>query len=128
MSHIKINPATHEALAGAGGTMQRSAAGEAVLSAGDDAKEMFVVSQGAVKIKVNGETIEEVGEGGIFGEMALIDYRKRSADVVAATDCEIIPIDQRLFVILVQETSFFALDVMKILAEKLRMMNTKLNG
>ena len=128
MSHIKINPATLEALAGAGGMKQRFAAGEAILLAGDDAKEMFVVSQGTVEIKFNGETIEEVGEDGIFGEMAMIDYRKRSADVVAATECEIIPIDQRLFVILVQETPFFAFDVMKVLAERLRTMNTKLNG
>ena len=55
--------------------------------------------------------------------MALIDRASRSANAVAATDCEVVPIDERLFVILVQDAPYFALDVMRVLAERLRAMN-----
>ena len=76
-------------------------------------------------IKVHGATVEEVGAGGMFGEMALIDHSPRSATVVAAADTELVPINERLFVILVQDTPFFALDVMRVLVERIRLMNQR---
>jgi CRP-like cAMP-binding protein len=100
-------------------------AGEVVLTEGDPAKEMFVVRSGKVAIKVHGETVEEVGPGGMFGEMALIDHSPRSANVVAVEDTELVPINERLFVILVQDTPFFALDVMRVLVERIRLMNQR---
>jgi CRP-like cAMP-binding protein len=55
--------------------------------------------------------------------MALIANAARSAAVVAAEDCKVIPVDQRLFLILVQEMPNFALDVMRVLSRRLRNMN-----
>ncbi|HEU5100134.1 MAG TPA: Crp/Fnr family transcriptional regulator [Roseiflexaceae bacterium] len=60
------------------------------------------------------------GPGGIVGEMALIDDRPRSATAVAATDCRLVPIDERRFTFLVQQTPMFALAVMRVMAERLR--------
>jgi CRP/FNR family cyclic AMP-dependent transcriptional regulator len=102
------------------------AKGETVIDKGSPAKEMFLVRTGRVAIQVGGKTVEEVEAGGIFGEMALIDHAPRSASVIAAEDCELIPIDERLFVILVQDAPYFALDVMRVLAERLRKMNQRL--
>ena len=100
-------------------------AGDTVVAEGDEAKEMFVVRSGKVAIKVHGATVEEVEAGGMFGEMALIDHSPRSATVVAAADTELVPINERLFVILVQDTPFFALDVMRVLVERIRLMNQR---
>lgn len=102
------------------------AAGETIINKGSPAKEMFLVRKGRVAIKVGAETVEEVAEGGIFGEMALIDRSPRSAGAMALQDCEIIPIDERLFIILVQDAPYFALDVMRVLAERIRRMNQRL--
>jgi len=98
-------------------------AGETIVSQGSPAKEMYLVRKGRIAIQVNGKTVEEVDEGGIFGEMALIDHAPRSASVVAITDCDVIPIDERLFVILVQDAPYFALDVMRVLTDRIRRMN-----
>jgi CRP/FNR family cyclic AMP-dependent transcriptional regulator len=87
---------------------------------------MFLVRFGRVAIQVGDQTVEEVEAGGIFGEMALIDHAPRSASAVAVEDSELIPIDERLFVILVQDAPYFALDVMRVLAERLRKMNQRL--
>lgn len=106
--------------------VRRFETGETIVSTGDDAKEMFFVRSGRVEIRVGDKTIEEIGQHGIFGEMALIDHSKRSADAVATEPTEIVPVDERLFVILVQDTPYFALDVMRVLAERLRAMNEKL--
>lgn len=102
------------------------AAGETIIGQGSAAKEMFLVRRGRVAIQINGETVEEVGQGGIFGEMALIDHAPRSASALAIEDSEVIPIDERLFIILVQDAPYFALDVMRVLTDRIRRMNERI--
>jgi len=102
------------------------AAGATIVEAGDPAKEMFLVKRGRVAIQLNGETVDEIEGGGIFGEMALIDQAPRSASAIALEDTEVIPIDERLFVILVQDAPYFALDVMRVLTDRIRHMNQRL--
>jgi CRP/FNR family transcriptional regulator, cyclic AMP receptor protein len=101
-------------------------AGATIFEKGDTAKEMFLVRKGRIAIQIDGETVEEVETGGILGEMALIDFEPRSASAVVIEDAEIIPIDERLFVILVQDAPFFALDVMRVLTDRVRHMNQRL--
>jgi CRP/FNR family cyclic AMP-dependent transcriptional regulator len=101
------------------------AAGATIVEAGDPAKEMFLVKRGRVAIQLNGETVDEIEGGGIFGEMALIDQAPRSASAISLEDTEVIPIDERLFVILVQDAPYFALDVMRVLTDRIRHMNER---
>jgi CRP-like cAMP-binding protein len=54
--------------------------------------------------------------------MALIDTKARSASVVAKTDCRLVPINEKRFLVLVHETPVFALLVMRVLADRLRRM------
>jgi CRP-like cAMP-binding protein len=106
--------------------VRKVAAGETVIAEGGVAHEMFLLRKGRAEIRVKDHPVEEVGPGGIFGEMALIDQSTRSANVVAIEDSEIIPIDERLFVILVQDAPYFALDVMRTLVERIRAMNRRI--
>ena len=101
------------------------AAGEEIIRAGEPSKEMFVLRSGRVAIRIDGTTVSEVGPGGIFGEMGLIAHENRTATVVALEPSEVIPIDERLFVVLVQDTPYFALDVMRTLVDRLRAMNQR---
>ena len=98
-------------------------AGDTIIAEGSPATEMYLVRRGRVTIKVHEKLIEEIGPGGIFGEMALISNAGRSAAVVASEDCEVMPISERLFLILVQDTPNFALDVLRVLSRRLRNMN-----
>lgn len=86
---------------------------------------MYVVFDGEVEIRAGNNELEIGGPGTIFGEMALIDDAPRSATVIARTDCRLVEIDRRRFEFMVQETPFFALAVMKIMADRLRRVNTK---
>jgi len=105
--------------------VRKFAAGEAVITKGEPAKEMFLVRSGRVAVKIGEQTVETIDAGGIIGEMALIDHAPRSASAVAEEASELIPIDERLFIILVQDAPYFALDVMRVLAERLRKMNQR---
>lgn len=81
---------------------------------------MYVVLEGEVRISSNGTQLEVLGPGGAFGEIALIDKAPRSADAVAVTDCRVVPISESHFQYLVQETPFFSLQIMRVMAERLR--------
>lgn len=86
---------------------------------------MYVVRRGQVAIRLGNLTVETVGEGGLLGEMALIDDSTRSASAVVIEDRELVPIDERRFLFLVRETPFFALAVMRTMARRLRAMNER---
>src|SRR5260221_3266442 len=86
---------------------------------------MYVVKKGEVDIVIRSHVVETVGEDSFFGELALIDHAPRSATAIAKTDCELIKIDERQFLYLVQETPFFALIVMRTLAARIRRRNVQ---
>jgi len=67
-----------------------------------------------------------VEPGGMFGEMALIEHLPRSATAIAVSASRLSPIDQRRFLFLVQHHPFFALEVMQVLAHRLRQMDATL--
>ncbi|CUS05556.1 putative transcriptional regulator, Crp/Fnr family [Candidatus Promineifilum breve] len=96
------------------------AAGAAVFSLGDAGDLMYVIQSGEVEVSVNGRVIDTLGPGGVFGEMALIDHAPRTATVTAKTDCRLVPIDEPRFLNHVHRTPFFALQVMRIMNERLR--------
>lgn len=99
---------------------QDFAEGATIFEEGDFSREMFVVIEGQVDIVKDGNILETVNPGGMFGEMALIDASPRSAGAVARCDCRLVPVDQQRFQFLIQQTPFFALHVMRVLAERLR--------
>lgn len=99
-------------------------AGQLIFAEGQPGNVMYVVTAGEVNILVGGTPIETVGSGGILGEMALIDTQPRSATAIAKTDCKLAPIDQQRFTFLIQQTPYFAIQVMHIMAERLRKAHT----
>jgi CRP-like cAMP-binding protein len=107
-------------LANAGFPPATFQAGETIFAAGDRGDKMYVIRSGEVEIERNGKVVEKLGPGGIFGEMALIDGSPRAASAKAKTACEVAPITEKTFLFLVHETPFFAISVMRALAERLR--------
>jgi CRP-like cAMP-binding protein len=98
-------------------------AGSVIFREGDAANELFVVKSGQVRIQIGNRTVTELGQESIFGEMALIDSEPRSATATAITDVELVPISEKQFLFLVSQTPYFALKVMRVLAQRLRVTN-----
>ncbi len=57
----------------------------------------FVVLEGTVRIERNGEPVAELGPGGFFGEIALLEDNKRTASVATATRVRAAVMDQADF-------------------------------
>ncbi len=101
-------------------------AGETLFREGDDAHAMYVVKQGTLRI-VSGSTIlETVREGGIVGEMAIIEtHMPRSATAIAGTHCELAEIDVPRFLSLVADSPAFSIAVLRVVSRRLRVMNRR---
>ena len=103
-------------------------AGEVIFKAGDPGHEFFVVKSGSVAVQLRNRTLQVIGEGGIFGEMALIDVEPRSATVVAESDCVVVPVGEKQFLYMTSEAPYFALSLMRVLVQRLRAANEAMPG
>lgn len=95
-------------------------AGQTIFEEGQLGSHMYAIIEGEVEILFHGQVINRLGQGDIFGEMALIDTNIRSATAIAKTDCQLVSIDEKRFDYLVHLSPAFALAIMRILAERLR--------
>src|ERR1700757_42657 len=98
-------------------------AGGVILGEGDVANELFVIKSGQVRIQIGNRTVTEFNQDSIFGEMALIDSEPRSATAIAVTDVELVAVSEKAVLFLVSQTPYFALKVMRVLAQRLRATN-----
>jgi CRP-like cAMP-binding protein len=86
---------------------------------------MYVVLEGQVELKINGRVVETLGPGEPFGEMALIDQAPRVATAVAKTGCRLLSIPENRFLFLVSAKPHFSLQIMRVMADRLRKMNAR---
>lgn len=100
-------------------------AGQTIFSAGEPGDAMYVVLEGEVELRIHDTVVEILGPGEPFGEMALIDRAPRIATVVAKTACKLVAIPEKRFLFMVQQTPYFALQIMKVIAERLRKMDMR---
>ncbi len=102
------------------------AAGETIFLEGDEGRVLYVVLEGSVRLSVTGRTLEKVVKGGVFGEMALIDSGPRSATATAITACTLAPVTAQRFKALVKAEPDFAVEIMRVMAARLRSMDRRL--
>ena len=100
-------------------------AGQKIFEAYDMGAEMYVVLEGQVELTVDSTVLETLGPGTPFGEMALIDQAPRTATATAKTPCKLAVISEKRFLFMVQTMPHFALDIMKVMADRLRKMNQR---
>lgn len=95
-------------------------AGQTLFNEGEKGHLMYVLMSGTAMIMVGNRLVETAEAGAIVGEMAMIDDAKRTATVIAKTDCKLLPIERQRFNFLIQQTPNFALHVMRVIADRLR--------
>ena len=94
-----------------------------IFEQGEPGETMFVIMDGGIDILCKGKSIAKAMPGEILGEMSLIDKEARSATAIALTPCKLVEMDENRFKFLVQQTPFFALQVMKMMTKRIRCMD-----
>lgn len=94
--------------------------GQVLCRQGEVATAAYVIDDGEANVKVGNQVISAVGAGGIVGEMGLLDYRPRSATVVARTPMKVYVIDARRFESVLEDTPTLARNLLRELTGRIR--------
>ena len=93
--------------------------GKVMAAQGDRGREFFILLEGEANVTKNGESINTMGEGDFFGEIALVTKMPRTATVTAATDVRVLVITERDFGSLIKRSPEVGRGVAEALAERL---------
>jgi len=99
-------------------------AGTRIFREGDMGRNAFILQSGQVEVWKGSETEKRrlgvVTEGGIFGEMALVDNAPRMASASALTDCTIVSISESSFKEKMDRSDPFVVALLRIFARNIR--------
>jgi len=104
--------------------VRRYAASAPIFAKGDPGTSMMAVLSGRVVISspsLEGRqvTLNVIREGEIFGEIALLDGKERTADAIAMTDCELLVVARRSFLPLLERPALTR-ELINVLCDRLR--------
>ncbi len=111
---------------------ERFPAGKLVFSEGDSGSEAYRIILGSVEVSVddggNKVVLAHLGQGEIFGEMAMIDQQPRSASVRALEEVEVEIIKQDDFNAVLANGGEQLIPYLKTIFERLRVTNERLKS
>lgn len=108
------------------------AKGDIIFKEGDPGNVMYILQTGKVHIKKkveNGEKLLKIVEQphDFFGEMSLLDNSTRSATAISAEKTSLLMIDRVSFENLIVNNGKFALKIIKILSNRIRVSNLEIS-
>jgi CRP/FNR family cyclic AMP-dependent transcriptional regulator len=103
--------------------------GSVIFRENEQGAEMYVIIQGAVEIRkttgsTSSKTLIKLVKGDIFGEMALIEKKPRSASAVAVEPTKVLGINEKLYESMLGSNADFARKMNKVLSERIRKSNS----
>ncbi|WP_342359218.1 Crp/Fnr family transcriptional regulator [Terrarubrum flagellatum] len=111
---------------------KRYRAGEWIIDCGDKSVDLFVVSQGHVRVQIrmiSGKEalLRDIHDGEYFGELAALDGQPRSAGIVAVTDTVIARMSPSVFRAAVHAHPDVCDQLLALLASQVRMLANRVN-
>lgn len=109
---------------------RRLPAGQTLFVKGDPGDALYGVRRGQIRIETGtsgGErlTIEVFGAGDLFGEIAVLDGRPRTADAVAQEDAELFVLPRADFLKTLERDGRLAIRIIELLCARLRSTNER---
>jgi len=94
----------------------------------DPADYMYVILSGEVEVSLRGEPLGAELEGGVIGEMAMINNATRSATAVTLSKVTAARVDREQFKDIITDNPEFALHLMQVMANRLRVADQIIAG
>ena len=95
-------------------------AGWVVATEGEPGVGLFIIDAGEARVSIGGKTINTLGPGDFFGEMALLDGGPRTATVTAKTDLSLFVLTEWVYRGLLTEHPSIAIRTLEAVAARLR--------
>lgn len=96
------------------------AAGEIIFKEGDPGDCAYLIEKGCVEVSVSSQQQSRIGQGELFGEIALIDQQPRTATVRAIEDTVLVPIHRQLVEELLEKTDPVVRHLLLVILERYR--------
>jgi CRP/FNR family cyclic AMP-dependent transcriptional regulator len=96
------------------------AEGKELTRLSEPGREFFVLLEGEAEVSRDGETLNELGPGDFFGEIALVEDTPRTATVTATTPVRVLVITDRSFRRLLEEQPEIQRKVLVALAQRVK--------
>ncbi len=103
----------------------RYKAGMAIITEGEEADFVYSISDGTAVAVHNGIEVGEIKKDEIFGAIAVLTEQKRTASVIAKTDCIVLMVHKDEFSKMVKSHPKLFLNILTSLAEKIISLNAK---
>ena len=100
-------------------TYVKEPAGAVLTKEGMTGREFFIVLDGWIEVYHDGRIIADYGPGYVFGEIALIDDRPRTATVIAKTPVTLDVIAQREFWAMLDQVPKLSKKLLKVVGRRL---------
>lgn len=100
--------------------------GEYIVRAGDKGDSAFVIIEGEIEVRSpNGDVLAIMGQGEVFGELALLTDDTRTADVVAQSDSRIMSLPKAAFLDHLMKSPDHAMWMLKSIGQRMKNMLEK---
>ena len=100
--------------------------GEVICRQGEPGEKMFVIQSGRVVVEVDDVFVTELKAGDLFGEMAIVDRRPRSATVRAQGPARVLTLDKKSFLRQVHEDPSLAYRILETMSHRVRQLDGEL--
>jgi ATP:ADP antiporter, AAA family len=101
--------------------------GDRIINRDEIGSEMYIIVSGKLRVHIGDDTLAELGERDIFGEMSLLDPGPRSASVTALTDAHLLKLDRDVLAELMVEHVEVSQAIIRVLTNRLRTAVNLLN-
>ncbi len=99
-------------------------AGRVLMRQADRGEELFVLMRGAARVERDGRDQAALGAGDFCGEISLVDGGPRTASVSLTEDSSLLVVGRRQFQQLLEEFPDVRLQVLEVLAQRVRSAET----
>lgn len=103
-------------------------ANHTIFEQGEEGRSLYIVVSGRVRVHLGDQELVQLGQGSIFGEMALFDSEPRSASVTTLEKCVCLTLNQLQLTDAIEETPEIAVNVTRALSRLIRELNSKVKS
>lgn len=94
--------------------------GDIVLKEGEETDDAYIILEGEIEVTKKGKHLATLGENSIFGEVALVDKRPRTATCTAKTNCSLGMVTRDNYKDLIKHRPQAVIPIMKIISDRMR--------
>lgn len=105
--------------------LKRYGAGDVIFQMGASGQSMMAIAEGSVRVTMltpgaREITLNDLHAGEVFGEIALLDGRERSATVKALTNCMLVILDRRYLLDVLKHHPGVSIQLIELLCQRVR--------